>query len=350
MTFLNNSNILGAYKLARKARKNKKEVYLFDQQLETRLLDIINDLKNKTYIHSPYKEIVLVDSKKRYIYSPCFRDHIFHYLVYSKIYNILDSKMVYSSFACRKWFGSHKAINYLLKIIKLKEKRLELWEKLYYLKIDFSKYFFSINHDILKQKIRKYIFEEDLLYCIDLIIDSYRTNRVYDNLLKNEDFYINTKNKWLPIWWLISQIFANFYLNDLDQFLKHTLKAKFVRYMDDIVIIWSKNELNKISKEIYDFIKHEKLILNPKKISFNLISDWLSFVGYKIKNNKIYVWKNTKNKTNKFIDKLSKINLDVFVDNDKKRIKSSLYSRLGVFTHSSFGLNYFKSRKIEQIL
>jgi len=350
MTFLNNKNLMFAYKLARKARKNKQEVYLFEQQLEMRILDILSDLQNRIYKHSPYKEIVLVDSKKRYIYSPVFRDHIFHYLVYNQIYGILDSKMVYSSFACRKWFGSHKAVDYLVKIIKAKEKKLELEKSLYYLKIDFSKYFFSINHDLLKQKLRKYIFDEDMLYCIDLIIDSYKTNKIYNNLLKDEEFYINEENKWLPIWWLMSQILANFYLNDLDQFLKHTLKVKFVRYMDDIVIIWTKKELNFISKQIFSFIKRDKLILNPRKISFNLISDWLSFVWYKIKDKKIYVWKHTKNNANKFIDELSKINLDNFSDNDKKRVKSSLYSRLWVFSHSSFWLNYFKSKKVEEIL
>jgi RNA-directed DNA polymerase len=97
-------NILNAYKLARKSRKNKQEVYMFDQNLERRLIQMLEDLKNKRYVHEKYKEIILYDSKKRYIYSPSFKDHIFHHLVYKQIYKVLDSKMVDSTFACRKGY------------------------------------------------------------------------------------------------------------------------------------------------------------------------------------------------------------------------------------------------------
>jgi hypothetical protein len=70
MTIFTAKNILEAYNLARKSRKNKQEVYMFEQNLEERLNKMINDLKNRKYIHGEYKEIVLYDSKKRYIFSP----------------------------------------------------------------------------------------------------------------------------------------------------------------------------------------------------------------------------------------------------------------------------------------
>lgn len=251
MTIFTHENILKAYKLARKSRKDKQEVYMFDQQLETRLLQMLHELKNKTYKHLEYKKIILHDSKKRYIYSPHFKDHIIHHLIYAQIYDILDKKMVHSSFACRKWYWTHKAIRYLLKIIKKEQKQTN---KLYYLKLDFSKYFFSINHEKLKEKLKKFISNDELLYLLSLIIDSYKSWDIYDELLKSNDFYINTKNKWLPIWWIISQILANFYLNDLDQLLKHKLKVKFIRYMDDIIILWDLEKLNFVKKQIFDFI------------------------------------------------------------------------------------------------
>jgi len=181
VTIFTAKNIMDAYKLARKSRKTKQEVYLFDQNIEERLLKILDDLKNRKYIHSKYKEIVLVDSKKRYIFSPQFRDHIFHHLIYKQIYETLDNKMVHSSFACRKWYWSHKCVIYLKDIIRKEKRRLKKSsfynernindvekhrklkhsvDRLYYLKIDFSKYFFSVNHYFLKEKIRKYIFDE----------------------------------------------------------------------------------------------------------------------------------------------------------------------------------------------
>jgi len=353
MTLFTATNVLNAYKLARKSRKDKQEVYMFDQQLETRISKIIKDLRNRTYKHDEYKKNILHDSKKRYIYSPYFRDHILHHLVYKQIYDLIDKKMVHSTFACRKWYGAHKAITFLKKNILKEEKKISsFWkkEKLYYLKLDFSKFFFSVNHDILKQKLRKIIFDEELLYCIFLIIDSYISSQIYDELLKNNDFYINTKEKWLPIWWILSQIFANFYLNDLDQYLKHKLKVRFVRYMDDILIIWDLKTLNYVKLEIYNFVKKEKLILNPKKVSLNLVSDGIKFVWYKIKWGKVYVWKSTKNKLNKFLDTLGNLDLEFLQENDFKKINSSLKRRLWVFTHSSFGLNYFKKMESTDFL
>jgi len=355
VTIFTAKNIMDAYNLARKSRKTKQEVYMFDQNLEYRLIKILDDLKNKKYIHGDYREIILVDSKKRYIFSPKFRDHIFHHLVYKQIYETLDKKMVHSTFACRKWYWSHRCVKYLKDIIRKEKRRLEKSsfsnlkkskglkpsvDQLYYLKIDFSKYFFSINHQILKQKIRKNISSEELLYCIDLIIDSYESPNKYDELLKDNDFYIKDKNKWLPIWGIISQLFANFYLNDLDQFLKHDLKVKFVRYMDDIVILWTKEKLNFVKKEIFDFIKKDKLILNPRKISFNLVLDWIKFVWYRVVNNRIYVWERIKKSFLKFNDSLEQIFKLNLSKDDLKRINSMYFSRAWCFKITDYWEKY----------
>jgi retron-type reverse transcriptase len=66
---------------------------------------------------------------------------------------------------------------------------------LYYLKLDFSKYFFSINHKILKDKLSEVIKNEELLYIISIIIDSYKSSQIYDDLLGDWDFYLNEENK-----------------------------------------------------------------------------------------------------------------------------------------------------------
>ena len=102
MEFLTYENILLSYKTARKSRKDKQEVYLFDLNMEENLIKMFNDLKNKNYIHSQYTKIILYDSKKRFIHSPNFRDHIFHHMLYRRLYQELDKKLIFSTFACRK--------------------------------------------------------------------------------------------------------------------------------------------------------------------------------------------------------------------------------------------------------
>jgi len=359
-----------SYLKARKSRKNKQEVYLFDLKIEENLLNMKNDIINRTYKHEKYKKIILYDSKKRYIYSPTFRDHILHHFVYEKIYNILDKKMVHSTFACRKWYWTHKAVLYLAKLIR-KEKRKILsvchfhksrnlyskenfrlnfrrqTERLYYLKIDFSKYFWTINHDLLKKKLRKYIQDDLLLYCLDVVISSYRSWCIYDDLLKEYDCYVNEKNKWLPIGWILSQLLANFYLNDLDQYLRNQLEVRFVRYMDDIVILWSKDKLQFVLKKIIEFIKKDKLILNPKKITFNTINHGITFVWYKFKNNKIWVWKRLRHSLWMFLDRLEKIDKKIFTEEDKYRIICKFYSRLG-FINIATNVKWYKDKIIEK--
>lgn len=349
MDHLTIERLYQAYINARKSRKSKYEVYLFDQNREERILRIFDDIKNRRYKHSPYKELVLNDSKKRNISSPIFVDHIIHHFVYDCIYKELDNKMVYSTFACRKWYWLHKWVLYLKKII-WREGRKVLCngqkDELYYLKMDFSKFFFSINHDCLKKKIRRYIFDEDVLYIMDIIIDSYKSGNLFDDVLARYDYYIGEPNKGLPIWWILSQILANFYLNDLDQYLKHILKLSFVRYMDDIIIVWPKSKLLENKKKIIDFIEHEKLIIHPRKISFHPVACSIRFTWYKIKDNRIFAWKRIKLSYQKFMDDFKKLNLSNIKLNssDEKSISCKFHSRAWCFMITDFWNSYLGER------
>lgn len=339
MTFLTVENMFLAYNKAKKSRKSKKEVYEWDYNFELNMRNFKNDLLSKKYIHSEYKKIILTDSKKRYIHSPHFRDHILHHMIYAEIYKVFDKKLISQTYACRKWYGSHKAIKDIQNFcIKNSPK--------YYLKLDISKYFYSISHEKLKNYIFKFIKNSDLKYTINLVIDSYKTGKEFDNLLSNYDKYINTSKKWIPIWSILSQVFANIYLQKLDAFVKHTLKINgYFRYMDDLLLFWDKNELQNAKQKIIDFVDKElDLFINPKKVSFNLVNDGVNFVWFKILSNKIYVLKRTKLKILKFIDNLEKIDLSIFDTKNLNKIRSSYYSRLGNFKHSSFWVNFLKQR------
>ncbi len=120
----------------------------------------------------------------------------------------------------------------------------------------------------------------------------------------------------MPLGNLTSQFFANLYLNELDQFVKHKLGAKYyLRYVDDFVILHhSKAQLNHWRKQINDFLKDElKLILHPDKTNIIQLSKGIDFVGFRnfyhfrlLRTRSI---RNMNNKINKFnqgkIDELS---------------------------------------------
>lgn len=120
------------------------------------------------------------------------------------------------------------------------------YKNYYILKCDISKFFASIDHDILKQKIKRRIKDKDALKIIFDIIDSEQNG--------------------LSIGAMTSQALAIFYLNDMDHFIKEKLKIKYyVRYQDDFLLFHpSKKYLTYCLEELKKFLEKEKLILNNK--------------------------------------------------------------------------------------
>ena len=119
---------------------------------------------------------------------------------------------------------------------------------MYCLQCDVNKYFKSINHDVLKKILNKYIKDKRLLNLLNIIIDSYNCNT----------------GKGIPLGNLTSQLFANIYLNELDQYVKHRLRCRYyIRYMDDFVILGDKEFLKKINLLVINFLKNNLLLEIP---------------------------------------------------------------------------------------
>jgi RNA-directed DNA polymerase len=90
--------------------------------------------------------------------------------------------------------------------------------------------------------------------------------------------------KGMPLGNLTSQFFANIYLNELDYFVKHKLKAKYyLRYVDDFVILHrSKEQLENWKDEIDLFLKQTlKIELHPDKSKIIPLSRGIDFVGFR---------------------------------------------------------------------
>lgn len=141
----------------------------------------------------------------------------------------------------------------------------------YCLKADIKHYFEEINHKILSEILQRKIRCEKTIWLIKQII-------------KRETHDISLINKGMPLGNLTSQFFANIYLNELDQFVKHKLQAKYyIRYVDDFVILNSSKEQLKIwKKEIKIFLKEKlNLELHPDKSRIINLSRGVDFVGFR---------------------------------------------------------------------
>ena len=170
-------------------------------------------------------------------------------------------------------------------------------KEIYCLKIDVSKYFYSIDHNILLNMLKKRIKDIDVIRLINIIISETNSDYINKNITKYNNMY-NTdipyykENIGLSIGAMSSQFLAIYFLNDLDHYIKENLNCKYyIRYMDDLLILYiDKDKLKEIYKIISKKLEKKNLKVN-KKSNLYKSSKGFSFLGYfyKVINNKLYI-------------------------------------------------------------
>lgn len=299
-------NIMDMYnKKVKVTTKNKQKIEQFNDYYTSNITQLENDLKQKKYQAGKYNIFLIEEPKIRVIMSQNILDKLTNHLVAKYfLIDILEKDLIEENIATRKNKGTKYGIELTKKYLNQIKKDTS---DIYFLKFDISKYFYSIDHCILKELINKKIKDKDALNLLYKIIDS--TNQKYVNekitMLKNkrkknetnarkikeiEKIPLYEYDKGLPIGNMTSQILAIYYLNELDHFIKERLNIKYyIRYMDDgILIHHSKAYLRYCLKEINRIIKKYKLELN-KKTQINRIKNGLDFLGFRfyLKNNKV---------------------------------------------------------------
>jgi RNA-directed DNA polymerase len=306
-------NLYNAYLKARKGKNNIAEVLEFTYNLENELLKLQYELRSQTYKTGKYRHFIIFEPKERKISALPFRDRVVHHAICSVIGQIFEKRFIYDSYACRKGKGTHAGVDRIQKFIR------KVNSNYYVLKCDVSKYFPSVNHEILKQLIREKIADKKLLQLLDKIIDSSKEQETqsYTDQKVNINFQVEDKipalsfssvsspkksfegfadlQKGIPIGNLTSQLFANIYLTKLDEYIKYELKIKYyIRYMDDFIILHeSKQELHEVKEKIILFFASIKLTQHPKKANIFPIALGVDFLGYRIFNNYKLVRKST---------------------------------------------------------
>ncbi len=162
-------NLLLASKKAMRRKRNKKTISEFYFNLENEIFEIQNELIQKTYRTGPYIQFEIREHKRRLICSSNFRDRVVHHSICNYCDPVFEKRFIFDSYACRPGKGTHSAVRRCQKFSR---------KFRYFLKCDIKKFFHSINHDILKELLRKNFKDEDFLNLLDLIID----NKVPGNL------------------------------------------------------------------------------------------------------------------------------------------------------------------------
>lgn len=285
-------NLLKAYHDCRKRKRKTANAAKFEINFESELLKLEKELQNHTY--QPGKSICFVVTypTSREIFAADFHDRIVHHLLIAYLEPIFEKKFIHHSFACRNNKGTHAAVKFLKKFTRQSTKNFS--QVSYYLQADISAFFMSLKKDILYKLIEKQVRNPEILWLTEKIIFHDPTKNFYrkgdpklaDLIPTHKSLFHIPKNQGLPIGNLTSQFFANVYLNSLDQFVKHTLKARYyLRYMDDFILIHkSPTQLSKWKKQIDIFLKEElKLRLHPKKSIQQSIYKGVNFAGFVVK-------------------------------------------------------------------
>ncbi|HRZ85284.1 MAG TPA: reverse transcriptase domain-containing protein [Candidatus Paceibacterota bacterium] len=259
------NNLFLAFDKARKGKTKRRYVKRFQKNLKENLEKLNKELVNQTYEPCPLKNFILGDPKTRKISKSAYRDRVVNHALCSIIVPILEKSFIYDSHANQIGKGTLKAIERFDKF-KRKVSRNNTRE-CYVLKADIKHYFEEIDHDILIGIIRRKIKDEKVIWLIKKILA------------------VSHKEKGMPLGNLTSQFFANLYLNELDQFVKHKLRVKYyIRYVDDFVIMHnSKQQLEEWKIEINNFLKERlKIELHPSKSHILRLSSGINFLGFRI--------------------------------------------------------------------
>lgn len=304
--------IIDMYKQVKKTVKNKSKIIRFDEFYTYNINNIYNELNEKKYTPGKYNIFLIKKPKYRIVMAQNIKDKIINHLVAKYLLvDIVEKSLINENVATRTGMGTHYGMKLLKEyLIKLAKEEKDI----YALKIDIHKFFYSIDHEIIKELLKTKIKDEDALNIIYKIIDG--TDQEYINKtikkLKNNEINnikqqnIRTKqklineieqipyykqNKGLPIGNMTSQILAIFYLNELDHYIKERLKIKYyIRYQDDMVLLsTNKKYLIECLNKIKIIIEKYKLKANNKTQIINISKNGIDFLGfhYYIKNKKI---------------------------------------------------------------
>lgn len=189
-----------------------------------------------------------------------------HHAVYRVLYPLFDRTWISDSFSCRVGKGTHRAMKRFQSFAgKVSRNHTRTC---WVLKCDIRKFFASIDQQILLAIVQKHLKDEKVIALIAEIVGS---------------FHAAADGTGLPLGNLTSQMLVNAYMNEFDQFAKHTLKAKYyARYADDFVILSAdRHELESLLPRIRAFLRDTlHLELHPHKVSIQTYASGVDFLGW----------------------------------------------------------------------
>jgi hypothetical protein len=252
-------NIELAHKKAKKGKSHYREVLMVEADKGRYLGEIREMLVQKTFVNAPYQEMIRRDSGKERLIKklPYFPDRIVQHCVANVCAPVWDKMLIRDTYAAIPGRGVHDGVRRIKRALAI-----DAPGTAFCLKMDVRKYYDSVDTRVLKRVVREKIKDVDVLWLLDLVIDS---------------------SEGIPIGNYLSQYFGNLYLSGMGHYAKETLGCRhYFRYCDDIVVLGGEKDwLHDVRKQLSGQLAQIGLSVKGNWQVFPVESRGIDFLGYR---------------------------------------------------------------------
>ena len=282
-------NLYRAYRQCRRRKRGTLNALAFEQDLEANLLALREELSRGAYRPRRFLAFLVTKPKRREIFAADFRDRVVHHVLVGHLEPAWERRFIHDSYACRRGKGTHQAVDRLRTFTR--QVTANGTRRAWYLQLDVHGFFISLDRTVLYQRLaaheddpavdwllRRVLFHDPTAGC--QLRNAQRAD--FDRLPPHKTLFKAAPGCGLPIGNLTSQFFANVYLDALDQFVKHRLKARYyLRYCDDLVLLSAdREELVAWKQAIETFLAEPLHLRLNERRQLRPISDGIDWLGY----------------------------------------------------------------------
>lgn len=268
-----------ASRRGRRGKRFSRAAATFEHDLEGELVRLHEELRAGTFRFSGYRTFTIEQPVRREIRAAPYRDRVVHHAICGELEPVVERHLIHDTFACRLGKGSHRALDRLQHFL-----RRGTWV----VKVDVRKYFFTIDHGVLLEQLRRLYHDP----CLDALL-----TQLLSTFDAGPGFAFGVSQpaphggggglhrpRGLPIGNLTSQLFANFYLGPVDRLIREEMGVRhYVRYMDDFVLVAPDRRTAKEWKRAVEvLLKARWLTPHPRKTQILPVHNGVRFLGFRV--------------------------------------------------------------------
>ncbi len=276
-------NLFLAARKAEKGKRYRDNILAFNYDLEGNLIQLQQQLQDKTYRPGAYRTFYVMEPKRRQISAAPYRDRVVHHALCNVIVPIFERTFTDNCFANRIGYGTHRALDRFVNLVRSHR---------FVLQCDIKKYFPSIDREILKSLVRRKLKCRHTLWLVDAIIDNSNPQEPVVDYFPGDDLFAPyQRSRGLPIGNLTSQFFANVYLSGFDRFVGERFGSRYyVRYVDDFALFSDDRPFLEAARcQMEAYLATLRLKLHPVKTQIFETRHGASFLGFRVLGDRLRV-------------------------------------------------------------